>query len=474
MKKKYYCSLKKQYFGGLFFVILIIWCFYSANNLTSAYPPQSDYNYFSVIKHIIAPSSPLGKLSEHDPITITCEQNFTDYGFSGNGTEVNPYVIENLNISTTEEKAIAIYNVSVFYVLRNCLVQADRYGIYVENTTLQGNSPVSYLPLARFENNTCYNSWRGMNIYRAWNCTVQNNSFLNNEQMGLRLDLCWYSSVSNNTCVNNFRGITLYDSCTSMVSNNTCLSNFVGLTLWSSSGTIAFDNLCTFNDNSGIQLLVNYVTLYNNTCSHNGEAGIDSDGASSSTIFQNNCTENQYGLYIDAFYVNVTENCCTDNDYGLYVTTGSWYATFTKNTCSHNLIYGIISEGSKECTFQYNFISHNTHYGLYLTNNSKGSTIAYNHIVDNNLGGSSQAYDDGEGNIWYDEEQQMGNHWSDWKKEGYNIDGSAGSVDLYPLDENLERLPLRTDANVLYSVLSLGVLTLVAIYLRKKLKCFHT
>jgi len=86
-------------------------------------------------------------LLNHTPIIITEEQDFIDYGFLGNGSATNPYIIENLNISTSEETAIAIYNVSVFYVIRNCFVKADRYGIYIENTSCYVENSDSYLPI---------------------------------------------------------------------------------------------------------------------------------------------------------------------------------------------------------------------------------------------------------------------------------------------------------------------------------------
>ena len=118
--------------------------------------------------------------------------------------------------------------------------------------------------------------------------------------------------------------------------------------------------------------------------------------------------------------------------------------------------------------FMYNFISTNTLHGMYFTNNTLGSIIAFNSFKDNNLGGTSQAYDDGEGNVWFDEEHHMGNHWSGWIGEDYPIDGLACSVDLYPLDENLERLPSTSESHLLYSVLSIWLVTLIVKYLRKK------
>ncbi|MFW9852266.1 MAG: hypothetical protein ACFFDS_04955, partial [Candidatus Thorarchaeota archaeon] len=40
-------------------------------------------------------------LTTHEAICITCDQNFTDYGFTGAGTPSDPYIIENLKIDAT-------------------------------------------------------------------------------------------------------------------------------------------------------------------------------------------------------------------------------------------------------------------------------------------------------------------------------------------------------------------------------------
>ena len=54
-------------------------------------------------------------LSFHNPIDIISEQNFTDYGFLGDGSSINPYRIENLNITTVEERGISIQNVTCYF-----------------------------------------------------------------------------------------------------------------------------------------------------------------------------------------------------------------------------------------------------------------------------------------------------------------------------------------------------------------------
>jgi hypothetical protein len=79
----------------------------------------------------------------------------------------------------------------------------------------------------------------------------------------------------------------------------------------------------------------------------------------------------------------------------------------------------------------------NSIYGLYIDSESDNNTVHHNSFIDNNLGGSSQAFDDGTNNTWFDESTLEGNYYSDYSGVGnYSIDGNANSSDTYPLTEN--------------------------------------
>jgi hypothetical protein len=78
---------------------------------------------------------------------------------------------------------------------------------------------------------------------------------------------------------------------------------------------------------------------------------------------------------------------------------------------------------------------------VYLEGRTNLTLVAYNFFINNNPGKSSQGYDDGFDNIWYDKKAKKGNYWSDWTGNGtYAIDGRAEVEDRYPLDENLQRI----------------------------------
>ena len=68
-------------------------------------------------------------------IVILNDRDFkTKYDFSGDGSENNPYLIEDLEISTTHTYGIFITNTKKFYTIRNCSIDAENSAIYIKNS----------------------------------------------------------------------------------------------------------------------------------------------------------------------------------------------------------------------------------------------------------------------------------------------------------------------------------------------------
>ncbi len=114
----------------------------------------------------------------------------------------------------------------------------------------------------------------------------------------------------------------------------------------------------------------------------------------------------------------------------------SGFTTVVSNICNKNNNIGIYIYESVYGNVTYNVLWRNVGYGVYLSASSDNSRVHHNNFVANNLGGTSQACDDGASNYWYDTLALEGNYWSDWSGTGsYAIDGSAGAIDLYPFDK---------------------------------------
>ncbi|MDF1539153.1 MAG: right-handed parallel beta-helix repeat-containing protein [Candidatus Thorarchaeota archaeon] len=72
--------------------------------------------------------------TEQDLIIITSNEEFTDYGFSGTGTEIDPYVLSNVVINSTQT-AVSIYSTSAHFIMQDFIVQAGSIGIRLDNVS---------------------------------------------------------------------------------------------------------------------------------------------------------------------------------------------------------------------------------------------------------------------------------------------------------------------------------------------------
>ncbi|MEM3396468.1 MAG: NosD domain-containing protein [Thermoplasmata archaeon] len=306
-----------------------------------------------------------------------------EWGWDGDGSESNPYIIKNYKISTySGTYGISLQNTNLHVVIKNC---------ELENVSGGTNSA-------------------GISLITATNVTIQEN-IVYNHTFGIWLQT---SSVWNT------------------VKNNTVYGNRDGIRLTTSRNNIVLGNEAFGNSRAGIYLTGTKPennTIANNTIYNNAQYGIyfASSYANNTTIINNDIYSNtQYGIYFaTSSYANNTtiiyNNIYNHGTYGIYITSSSF------NNITHNRIY------------------QNTNYGIYLTSTSANNYICYNNFTGNNgatkgtTDGKSQAYDAGTGNLWYNNTAQEGNYWSNWdgKEWGtasaYPIAGGAGASDWYPL-----------------------------------------
>jgi parallel beta-helix repeat protein len=204
-----------------------------------------------------------------------------------------------------------------------------------------------------------------------------------------------------------------------------------------------------------------YGIMTNNTCSGNSY-GIDLDsGCYINTLSDNTCSGNSYGIGLSNANSNVLSgnNCSKNGNYGIWILSDS-NNIIINNTCSNNSNYGIVITSSNSNIFSNNAIFSNNLYGLTITNaGSSNNKIWNNTFYHNNGAGDSynssriQGSDSGGNNRWNasGSPHGYGNWWSDWQNRDFNVDGiqdapynitgSAGAKDYYPLATNLLPLP---------------------------------
>ena len=458
----------------------------------------------------------LPNLTPNIPIIITSDDNFTDYGFPGDGSEELPFLIDSLEIvTTTSHNAIFISSTTKNFIIQNCLIDSITDGIMLENVTentatIRDNFCIDHdysgirilsSPGTKIIRNHCTQSiWYGIRLQDSPFCSIINNTCYNNNEDGIMLSYSGHASIINNHCYDNgYSGINLSLSEYSLVLNNTCNNNHNGIRQYSSDFTSDINNTCLNNNNQGIYLyfsdecvvsnntcvnnkdgitltFTEYDILENNNCSSNEGEGIRLSIAESTRIINNTCVGNSLGLYFhEANATNIKRNTIasnSDNGVTFYVST---YSNLSENRIIDNSGNGVEFSNSKKNSVSFNLIQSNFKYGVYLSKDSHFNKIHHNTFVENNPNSTSQAHDDGENNLFYDKSRNEGNFWSDIKrKKEYYIEGLAENLDPYPLKNPIIPFIPTTEtaySEVLVLLISLCLITFSTIILgyRKKM-----
>ena len=217
-------KLKKNVFGMLVCSVIFFSVVYASYTTTAL-------NTIS-LKQI----SPL-TLSTHEAICITCDQNFTDYGFTGAGTPGDPYIIENLKIDATVGKGISVNGTTVNFVIRNCYIEAQSHAIEIKNTS--ENTVV-------IKNNVCTDSINGIKLVNSPQTIVDSNNCSYNWDTGIYIENSDNSEIKNNVGSYNLGyGIYFRESSHITVYNNTLISNTMETIYvhWSTDSSI-LNNTC--------------------------------------------------------------------------------------------------------------------------------------------------------------------------------------------------------------------------------------
>jgi len=310
----------------------------------------------------------------HDPILITSDDDFETQGWPGNGSIIDPYVIEGLWIERVYGvRSIVVSSTTVDFIIRNCYIEPDTYGIQLG---LTGSVEGSIL----IQNNTVNGDGDGVGISLGG---VINATIIQN----IVYDCYAGISVSNHIST---------ETANHVIDNNTCFDNSL-YGIW-----------CNSPD----------TMIGNNTCYNNGWAGIyiDAENSDNPTIINNTCYGNGYsgtrdsGIYLHAIETAlVLNNTCYDNYCsGIRINSAGNGVLVINNTCINNQ-YGIRNHAWASSPTIYNNVL-----GWNYLNNSLDETV-----------GEIGQWDDG---------VNAGNYWGDYNGTypTYPIPGPAGSVDNYP------------------------------------------
>ncbi len=424
------------------------------------------------------------KLSSLINIYITSDSGFIDYGFPGNGTSENPYLIQNMSFNNVSPNGYSIFikDTTKYFDISNNTIVANNDGIYLENITsgtviIKANIfknivdyenaglRVYYSDGVKIENNTFEKLYYAIRFYYSDESLIQNNSFTAC-RYGIRGSYTAETMIQSNILLQCDEGIRIFNSPNSIISNNS-------ITLPGYYRTSTYDIAISVDRSDYSEISSNYIYermqegilcseslycfIYNNTIDRT-EVGIKIEYYSHyATVLENFCSRSlAYNLHIEnSDYVTASKNNFSESAFdgiffnyvskalisgndiissgtnGIYLRKSS-EIYIGQNYITKSTFNGIYSTNSSDSVISYNYFFENTKYGVYLDQYSYFNRIHHNEFVYNNLDGFSQAFDDGEQNVWFDSNLEVGNFWTDFSgKNGYEIDGSAHSIDIY-------------------------------------------
>ena len=335
------------------------------------------------------------------PIKIVNNSGFLLYGFSGNGTSENPYLIENYVIRNGSSTLISISNTNLSFIVQNNIldgITGDYDGIYLNNV-ING----------QIINNSISNCFTGIFLNLAQNNNLFKNKIENCLRYGIKFSNSDQNYISSNEVYFTYYGCYL----DSFSSENSIINNSIS------------DNL-----NSGIYIrgISSLSVISGNIINNNSIHGISiHHGCVATKIINNNITNNEVGIFLAGTPSNnISANFIFFNQYGIQILESTFYTLITKNLFFENYEYGLFlgNEVSME-PVEY-------------------SIIMWNNFINNNLEGTSQAFDQLRVDGLESKNTYIFNYWNEWSSPDINLDGivdypyiidGSNIQDLYPLSD---------------------------------------
>jgi parallel beta-helix repeat protein len=399
------------------------------------------------------------KFSDDSPVQIDRDPEFISQGWPGTGVENDPFVIENLNISTTGGHCIDIRNTGSHFLVRNCsLTGADSIhaGIYLEsvvNGSCVNNSirecheaiELLWTDSCSLQSNNISDCVIGLSVRWSPRSIIMGNDFIG---CGITIDgfseLHWRHNISENL-LNGFpveyftdtNDITLQDASRGQLILVNC-SNIVIQDCLFSGATAAIQSAFCGN------ITISNVTIEN--CWYRGIFFYDSLNCSisccgivdsihgiktddSAYFSVSNCTVKDASHGFDLLtsnFVTLSGNTVYDSGVGAFLVDSS-NISILDNRLVENYI-GLLVILSSEVQVLNNSIMQSHQDGISV-HSSSSCSFKYNEIG----WSSDQNAEEEDCTCTWDDEVSRGNGWSDYNGTGsYHVFGNGNGTDHYP------------------------------------------
>ncbi len=322
----------------------------------------------------------------HAPFNITSNSDFETQSWPGNGSATDPYLIQNLNItSTTNSTCIWITNTTSHFIIEDCwfsspiLDYADQYLCPITLTNVSNGN---------VERNQIVDSQVAVSGYLLSNCSISDN-ILSVSYQGINVNLSNSTVISNNT-----QG---YEPCVFGLFINHCrnstisLNEFKNITIIGISAYSNYDIHIVENSLTGFthEYAFSWVgidvsggdlcTIQRNVLSDFGGSAIEVSGHNF-TVQDNNITSCQTGIYISTNNSTFTGNRINGSSRSIEMDQANDTMVYCNFLLGGNRIYhtGIAMLGGHDCDIYSNTISQ-VGQGIYLQGatrfNVSGNTV---------------------------------------------------------------------------------------------------
>jgi parallel beta-helix repeat protein len=317
---------------------------------------------------------------------------------SGSGTELDPYIIEGMNIDANEtDSCISIWHSEAFFIIQDCSL-----------------------------NNSTFGSNGGVFLTNVTNGNIIGNSFYNHRNAGVYGTATDYITVTGNTFENHQHGVYLGGSYNEVI-GNTFKGDGTG-----SGIIIQFSS--TYHDN-----------LIDGNTVENCWQGIFIFDSDNNTISGNTLIKNlNYGIAVTATADNnlFLGNSLLNNTLSGIIIENCVDSTIEGTKAIANQQHGIYLMNADYTTIYHNRLINNVQDGVHLATGSSNNLIYYNFFG----GNGRHANDDGATNNW--NSTTIGNYWDNHTGPDTSpvdgivdtpytfITGGAGSIDYLPIAED--------------------------------------
>jgi parallel beta-helix repeat protein len=280
----------------------------------------------------------------------------------------------------------------------------------------------------------------GISLYYCNNIEMLRNDVSYNGYYAISLTESHFNKIYENNASNNENGIWLYNSNNNTISRNIVRNNYreIGSLYTEGSGIFLMES-------SGNTIEKNYVA--------NNQFGINLRGTRYNIVHENTVHNNHYiGILL-----KYSENCIILKNEVTYNANKTWWIftswggiflfassinVIEENNVSNNYYNGLTLRSSYNNTIIKNLLKNNTEKGIEIPYDPMPgyNAIYYNAFLENGL----NAEDNSSNNYW--DNGINGNYWDDYTgldtddngigDVPYNITGSAGSQDNFPLMKN--------------------------------------